>query len=306
MSKLVRPRDAVALRRYTALQNEELNKKEEEAARQKQRDFRKMLDEQVERRAGPKRRRRVGKSRRRRGAWIIPRAIKRADSKIDGPRPKHLGRNFGEFRSPLSGPARAQVELKQKKSETANLKAQDDDFARTQQKLLEEWRAEMMKSKRMTHDRYDEERRVRDLQIAHKKALEQKDRDERRRREMRELGDNRDAIAAAAQADRNKREAARERLRFIQAETAKEQEARRLRKIAEGEEDKRLMHAYKEKLRREEEARSNAFATRMARLEDFAAKSSTQAGGCAVTDHSVRPASKFAEISTGCSGTRPL
>ena len=171
-----------------------------------------------------------------------------------------------------------QVKLKSEKNPSAELQEQDDAYARTQAKLLDEWRDEMTKSKKSIAERHQEEKRVRDMQIAYRKAEIAREKREKAVREERELEDCRSAIEAHKQRVAEKKEQARQRLKEIKAETAKEHEARARRKVEEGLEDQRMMHEYKAKLAREEMDRNNAFAKRMERLEQFTNASGSEGG----------------------------
>ena len=104
-----------------------------------------------------------------------------------------------------------QVATKQSKNPSAELQAQDDAYARTQTKLLAEWRDEMVKTKTQIAERHQEEKRVRDMQIAYRKAEKERELKEKRDREERELEDCRMAIEGHKDLITRKKEAARQR-----------------------------------------------------------------------------------------------
>ena len=155
----------------------------------------------------------------------------------------------------------------------------DRTYAQRQAKLLAEWRVEAAKKKERESRKYKDEQKVREAQIAERKLRIEKEKASALQREKDDLELCRKATDRDRALALQRKQQERERLKKIQAETRRDRELRDLRKKKEGIEDKELMEAYKAKLEREEEARQNAFAQRMARLEQFAIKSGTETTG---------------------------
>ncbi|KAJ1457588.1 hypothetical protein M885DRAFT_515195 [Pelagophyceae sp. CCMP2097] len=182
----------------------------------------------------------------------------------------------------------AQLALKAQQAGGDRLQRDDDEFAATQARLLVDWRDEMGRTKRVVHDRYLEEKRVRDVQIEFTRSQRSQEARLRGDAERRDLEACQDAIEADKRKALAAKVEARRRLVEIQRETAKGQAAAADRRAAEGADDQRLMREYSLKLEREEEQRAGAFQQRMARLEQFSNKSATEGAGKALADFTKR------------------
>lgn len=177
-----------------------------------------------------------------------------------------------EFKSQLD----AQVRLKQSKSAS---QVGEAEYARTQSKLLEEWRDEMEEQRQRRRGKYKEEKKVRDLQVAMRREAQAREAQELREAETRELEDCRRAIESQRAAAFAGKVAARERSVQIRSETEEERKRQAERKRQQGDEDQRMMEEFKAKLDREESARQSAFAARVKRLERFSDESGTTGAG---------------------------
>lgn len=172
-----------------------------------------------------------------------------------------------------------QVRQSKSTSQLGTAVADDKVFAETQAKLLEEWRQEMQRQRDLQLRKQLEEKKVRDLQVKWRKEQVESEQRARREREERELDECRVTLERERRQVMDKRLEAREQLRAIQMETAKERALQARRKHDESQEDKLLMDAFKAKLDREEEARQSAFTARMKRLEHFTMTSRTSTKG---------------------------
>lgn len=155
----------------------------------------------------------------------------------------------------------------------------DHVYLSEQTRMLENWKASQEAAQKLIKDRNLEEKRVREKQIEARKSMRDKERSDRREREEKELSLCRREIKRQEQLVLEKRASERARLQSIRVENAKENEIRSKRAAFDASEDQRLMVEYKEKLDKEESDRASAFARRMARLEQFSAKSGNEEGG---------------------------
>ncbi len=158
-------------------------------------------------------------------------------------------------------------------------KAADQKYLSEQARMLQEWKKTQQEKTAAITNRNQEEKKVREQQIAARKAAREAERNERQTREEKELALCRREIQRQQQNALNKKEAERERLKNVRIENAKENAIRATRAAEEAAEDQRLMNEYKAKLDKEESDRASAFARRMARLEQFSQKSGTEEGG---------------------------
>ena len=158
-------------------------------------------------------------------------------------------------------------------------KAADQKYLAEQARMLQEWKKTQEEKTAAITNRMMEEKKVREQQIAARKAAREAERNERQTREEKELALCRREIQRQQQNALSKKEAERERLKNVRIENAKENAIRATRAAAEAAEDQRLMNEYKAKLDKEESDRASAFARRMARLEQFSQKSGTEEGG---------------------------
>lgn len=178
-----------------------------------------------------------------------------------------------EFKAELDG----QVERSSYKAKEE--KMGDHVYLSEQTRMLENWKASQEAAQKLIKDRNLEEKRVREKQIEARKSMRDKERSDRRAREEKELSLCRREIKRQEQLVLEKRASERARLQSIRVENAKENEIRSKRAAFDASEDQRLMVEYKEKLDKEESDRASAFARRMARLEQFSAKSGNEEGG---------------------------
>ena len=172
-----------------------------------------------------------------------------------------------------------QMVIKQSKSQEAELRRQDEDFVRSQKQLLSEWREQMKVQERETKGRYLDQHKTRQLQAQLKRDRAAREFDAQRAMEWAQVASNQLTIEANKKAAKEAQEAARRKNEEIVRQNILDRAKKAERKKKEGEEDVKLMKLYKEKLRKQELQRKEAFKKVQDRLDAFAAKSAGQKGG---------------------------
>mmetsp|Transcript_24971 Transcript_24971/g.78198 ORF Transcript_24971/g.78198 Transcript_24971/m.78198 type:complete len:573 (-) Transcript_24971:208-1926(-) len=140
-------------------------------------------------------------------------------------------------------------------------------FHEMQMREVEVWRVREEKKKQAVIQKYQEERRWRDRQIAELNRRRDEEQRELREEEAANLARVRAKLAAEEERRSREKERTLAQMMQVQNDIRQQQQARVVQRELEAEQDARLMEEYKARLEKQEKDRAEAFKKRMARYE---------------------------------------